>query len=489
MIPTLRDYQKNDLEKLRQTFRRGARSVLYQAPTGSGKTVLFAKIVESATGKGSRVWIIVHRQELVDQCSRALTALGVPHGLVVAGRTTPCDPVLVCSVQSLVRRLAHVGPVDLIILDEAHHAVAGTWSRVLASRPDALILGVTATPERLDGRGLGRLFGGPFDELVVGPPVQALMDAGWLAPVRVIVPPQIADLSDMKIRGGDFAVEDAAARMDRPTVTGDAIAHYERFCGGEPALVFCTRVQHAINVAEAFRVRGWRAESIDGTIHKDVRRHRIAALGDRHLQILTSCELISEGIDIPVVTAAILLRPTNSLGMYLQQAGRVLRPSPGKKHAIILDHVGNSVDSSGQIKHGFPDDPREWSLSGRKKKPKGETGPQAHVCIQCFAAVPVGRKECPWCGFVFPVAAERPIEEVEGDLVEVTDEMRKTFAAQRRQRVGRAHDREALEKIAEERNYNIGWVDRIMEAREKAKEKKLIDRYGTIKEWKGEQAG
>lgn len=480
MIPTLRDYQQIDLEKLRDAFRQGAKSVLYQAPTGSGKTVLFATITDSAASKGSRVWIVVHRQELVDQCSRELTKLSVPHGLVIAGKATAQESVLVCSVQSLVRRLDRIGPVDLIVLDEAHHAVAGTWRKVLQSRPDAEILGVTATPQRLDGRGLGRLFGGHFDHLVVGPPVKELMDAGWLAQAQVFIPPQIADLADMKIRGGDFAIEDAAARMDRPTVTGDAIGHYERICNGAPALVFCTRVQHAENVAAAFRVRGWRAESIDGKLSKDLQRHRIASLGDGRLQILTSCEIVSEGVDIPVVTAAILLRPTNSMGMYLQQVGRVLRPSPGKEHAIILDHVGNCM------KHGFPDDVREWSLAGRQKSKGGEVAPSIRVCPQCFAAVPVAAKECRWCEFVFPPAPEREIEQVDGELVEATKETRQYFAAQKRSQVGRARTREALEAIAEERNYSLGWVDYILKARKKSGARGPVNQGGTIKEWKGE---
>ncbi len=484
MIPVLRDYQVADLEKLRLAFRHGARSVLYQAPTASGKTVLFAEIVRSAAAKGNPVWVVVHRQELVDQTSRALTALSVPHGIVAAGRFHAGNgTVAVCSVQTLVRRLDKMGDVKLIVLDECHHSVAGTWYKVITSRPDALLLGVTATPERLDGRGLGREYGGHFDVLVEGPTVEALTTAGYLSPARVYIPPQIADLAGLKTRGGDYAVGDAATRMDRPTVTGDAIEHYERICPGASAIVFCTRVQHAENVAAAFRDRGWKSESVDGTLPDAARRHRIRALGTGQLQILTSCEIVSEGTDIPIVAAAILLRPTQSLGMHLQQIGRVLRIAPGKTYATILDHVGNCV------RHGFPDDPREWSLAGRMKGKGDDRGPPFRVCPQCFAAfrpAPV----CPYCGFEYPIN-EREVDQVQGDLVEAGDQEKNYIRYQRNQmraQVGRAADRESLERIAEDRGYKTGWVDYILKARAKKKGLPPIDTEGTIKEMKGEPA-
>lgn len=460
MILTLRDYQRRDIERLRAEYRRGARSVIYQAPTGSGKTVLFAHIVESSVRRGNRCAITVHRQELVDQTSRALTALGVPHGIVAAGRmAVPSAPVLVCSIQTLARRLDKVGRFDLLVIDEAHHSVAGTWDKVVRSQAQARILGVTATPERLDGKGLGRHAGGHFDTLVVGPTVEELTTAGYLSPARAFIPPQIADLADIKIRGGDYAVGEAAARMDRPTVTGDAIQHYERICPGQPAIVFCTRVQHAENVAAAFRERGWRAESIDGTLPDAARRDRIAALGNGRLQVLTSCEIVSEGTDIPVVAAAILLRPTQSLGLHLQQVGRVLRPSPGKKEAIILDHVGNCA------RHGFPDDPRTWSLDGRPKGLRKTDDEQVgmRICPSCFAAfrrLPA----CPYCGEPYPVS-EREIDQQDGELIEATEDRRKVLQMQRRREVGRTKTLEGLEELGRARGYKPGWAQHVYTAR------------------------
>jgi len=480
MIPVLRDYQRRDLDRLREAFRAGARAVLYQAPTGSGKTVLFADIVRGAAARNNPVWIIVHRQELVDQTSRALTALSVPHGIIAAGRYRSTDSaVLVCSIQSLARRIGQLPAPALLVLDEAHHSVASTWDKAIGACNGSRILGVTATPERLDGRGLGRNFGGHFDSLVIGPGVEELTSQGHLAPAKVFIPPQVADLHGLAMGGGDFAVGAAALRMDKATVTGDAIQHYERLCPGAPAIVFCTRIQHAMNVAAAFREKGWRAEPIDGTLADNVRRHRIAALGDGRLQILTSCEIVSEGTDIPIVTAAILLRPTESLGMFLQQVGRVLRPAPGKAHAVILDHVGNC------LRHGFPDDERDWSLTGRPKRARGDDAAVAvRVCPACFAAFRPAAI-CPYCGTPYPVT-EREIEQVSGQLVEATEADKAALGQTRRKEVYRARDRDSLVRIAKERGYKPGWADYVLAAREKNKTSRAIDRRGQISTWKGD---
>ena len=178
--PTLRDYQTTGVADIRRHFARGVRRVLYQAPTGSGKTVLFAFIVESAVARGNRVVILAHRQEIVDQISAALTSLGVPHGIIAAGYDETPAPVQVASVATLVRRLDRLCGIDLIVVDEAHHAVAGTWRKILAAAPQAKVFGVTATPERLDGKGLSDV----FETLVLGPTISELVDGRYLVAVR-----------------------------------------------------------------------------------------------------------------------------------------------------------------------------------------------------------------------------------------------------------------------------------------------------------------
>jgi superfamily II DNA or RNA helicase len=295
---------------------------------------------------------------LVDQTCRTLRDFGVDHGVIAAGRTPDRSlAVQVASVQTYVRRLDSFKPA-LIIADEAHHATAGSWRKVISHHSQARVLGVTATPQRLDGRGLKDV----FDDLIRGPEVADLIDGGHLAPPVYFAPPIVADLSHISIRGGDFAQEELAAEMDKPMITGDAVEHYSRICPGAPAVAFCCSVRHAQHVADQFNAAGRKAATIDGTMDREARREVVRALGDGRLDVLTSCEIINEGFDLPLVAAAILLRPTKSLGLHLQQIGRVLRPAPGKTRAIILDHVGNLS------RHGFAEDVRDWTLEGRKKK-------------------------------------------------------------------------------------------------------------------------
>jgi DNA repair protein RadD len=383
----LRDYQQKGILDIRAAMR-SARSVLYVAPTGSGKTVLFVFIAQSAIALGNRVWILVHRQELLFQTSRSLDALGVSHGVVAPGFTpAPHELVQVCSVQTLRNRIlqGRIGDVDLVVIDEAHHATAGSWRTILEARPRARFLGVTATPSRADGNGLGVAAGGVFDVMTLGPSVAHLMAEGYLCKAAVFAPPSQLDLTNLRLRGGDYEPKALAERVDRPTITGDAVSHYRRVCSGQPAIAFCASVAHAKHVAEQFRAAGFRSESIDGSMADTDRKRLIDALGTGKMHVLTSCEIVSEGTDIPVVAAAILLRPTQSLALHLQQVGRALRPvyvpganvatregrlsaiaSSAKPRAVILDHVGNT------LRHGLPDEGWEWSLEGKPKRGGGE---------------------------------------------------------------------------------------------------------------------
>jgi superfamily II DNA or RNA helicase len=404
----LRDYQQDCIGGVRGAYRTGKRSPLLVSPTGSGKTVMFAYIADGTSKKGNKVLILVHRQELVDQTCKTLRAFRVDHGVIAAGRSPDrSHSVQVASVQTLVRRLDFFRP-DLIIIDEAHHGTAGSWRKVIDHNPQARVLGVTATPERLDGRGLKEV----FDDLILGPEVRDLIRNGHLSPPVYFAPPQSADLSHLRISRGDFDQREMAEVMDNKAITGDAVEHYARICPGAPAVAFCASVKHAEHVAEQFAAAGFPASTIDGNMDRDRRREVVNMLGDGRLKVLTSCEIINEGFDLPVVSAAILLRPTMSLGLHLQQIGRVLRISPGKDRAYILDHVGNLA------RHGLAEDSREWSLDGRKKKKKKkgdeEEGPdvrQCPTCYCCHAPAPT----CPQCGHTYEVK-ERKIEVVDGTL-------------------------------------------------------------------------
>lgn len=443
---------------MRLQFMQGHRSVLYVLPTGGGKTVIFCYIAEQAAQKGNRICILVHRQELVDQTSASLKALAVPHGIIAAGvEQDLTHSVQVASVQTLVRRLHRIPPdfFQLLIVDEAHHAVAGSWSTVINAYPQAKVLGVTATPERLDGRGLKD----KFTAMVVGPQMAELRDSGYLAPAKVFAPPNNLDLSAMTRRMGDFNPVDAEEQTTRARFVGDAVAHYKRHIFPGTAIAFCCTVRHCQVMADAFQDAGIKAVALDGSMAKAERRELIAKLGTGEVEVITSCQIISEGTDVPSVAGCLLLRPTDSLSMYLQQVGRCLRPAPGKEAAIILDHVGNVV------RHGLPSDQRDWSLDGRPKKATKSEAP-IKVCPDCYTVVAPQVQTCPGCGHAFQAKAK--IDKViDADLVEITPEVLK----QRRREVAQARTIEELLQLAAQRGYKPGWAHYIHNNRQ-------LRRYG-----------
>jgi superfamily II DNA or RNA helicase len=255
------------------------------------------------------------------------------------------------------------------------------------------------------------------------------MAAGHLTRVKLYAPPQVADLTGIRTRAGDYANDQAAAAMTRPTVTGDAISHYQRIAAGQPAIAFCCNVNHAITVCDAFNAAGISAATLLGnTTDRDA---LVAQFAAGELQVLVTVDVVSEGFDCPGAAVAILLRPTQSEGLYLQQVGRVLRPAPGKPAAIILDHVGNVH------RHGFPDDHRDWSLDDRLRTGKG--GPPApciRTCEACFAAF-APQPICPCCGAeLAPTLKE--LQQVEGELIEL--ERSKAYAPNQEVEVARYKD-------------------------------------------------
>jgi superfamily II DNA or RNA helicase len=450
----LRHYQQQAITDLRGAYRDGARAPLLVLPTGGGKTIVMAEIMRSLAARGRSALVLVHRRELVAQTSRKLDLAGVDHGIIAAGTQPSAAPIQVASVQTLVRRLGSIAvPPDLVLLDEAHHATAGSWARVLGHWPGALRLGVTATPVRLDGRGLSAV----FDRLVLGPSVADLIYTGHLCPAKIYAPPQRADLSALRKRAGDYATDQAADALDRPTVTGDTIEHYQRLASGKRAIVFCCNVQHAEHVAAQFCGNGIAAATLLGSSQPEQRDRLVQQFAAGQLQVLVTVDVVSEGFDCPAAEVAILLRPTASLGLYLQQVGRVLRPAEGKPYAVILDHVGNVH------RHGFPDDPRDWSLDDRLRTGRGGNGqaaPSVRTCTTCFAAfkpAPI----CPCCGAACAPEPKRPMRQVDGELQELKRVNAQLRASERK----RARTLPELLAIAAQRGYSPGWAYRVHNAR------------------------
>jgi superfamily II DNA or RNA helicase len=400
----LRPYQQQLITDIRLQYQLGHRKVLAVLPTGAGKTVCFSHIAQFAARKGNRVLIAVHRQELLDQACRALP---MPHGVIAANRSMDLShAVQVASVQTLARRL-HKLPRDffqLVIIDEAHHSNAGTWAKTLEHFHQAHLLGVTATPVRLDGRGLGE----HYQVMVEGPSAAWLTDNGYLAAAKVLAPPGF-DTTGLRKRMGDFDTKEAEHRVG--TIMGDCLSHYRKHLDGQTAIAFCCSVAHAEAVARLFMGAGIPAASIDGSMTSEQRRDLLQALGTGRIRVLTSCALIGEGVDVPSVGGCILLRPTASTSLHLQMIGRCLRPSPGKAAAVVLDHVGNT------LRLGHHLEPREWTLDGLKKRDR-EAAPSVKVCPSCFAAMASQAKQCGECGHRFAPEA-RELQQVDGELVEV----------------------------------------------------------------------
>lgn len=429
----LRDYQLDLMARVRQSLKQHKR-VICQAPTGSGKTALAVYMMGRAKERGLRSMFCVHRRELVDQTGRALWDQHLEHGLIQSGRMRSQLPIQVASVQTLRRRLDWYAEPDLIVIDEAHRAAADTYRRILEAYPNARVVGLTATPERTDGKGLDDLFG----DIQCGPPMRWLIDNGYLSDYRIFAPGQQVDMSGVHTRGGEYVRDELEDLMDKPTITGDAVQHYKRYAAGKSAIVFCVSRKHAAHVADSFRENGITAEAVDGTTPDGERGAALKRFSAGHTKVLCGVELFVEGLDVPGVEAVIMLRPTQSLIVHLQAIGRALRPHPGKETALILDHVGNSM------RHGLPDDEREWSLRGkqeREKKSKSEEEVTVKQCPICFA-IHRPAPQCPYCGHSYGPGG-REIQQQDGELVELDQE------AMRRERKREQGKARAIEALAE----------------------------------------
>lgn len=451
----LRDYQQDLIDRTRLALRRH-KSVCVQAPTGAGKTAISAKMMGTASSKGLRSFFICHREELIEQTSETFKSVGIDHGFCAAGRPfNPWFPVLVCSINTLKNRLDRLPLPGFTVWDECHHIAAAGWTKVRTHFDQSYHVGLTATPERLDGRGLDDKFG----ELVPGPPVAWLIENGFLCEYKAFSPPG-PDLSGVRKSMGDYSKADLEEVMDGSSVMGDTVRHYQRHARGKRAVAFCVSVKHSEHVAEQFRAKGHVAVSLDGKTDRYERKRALDAFRKGEIEILCNVDLFGEGFDLPAIEAAILLRPTQSLTIYLQQVGRALRTFPGKKHAVILDHAGNIA------KHGLPDDDRVWSLEGRKKN---KSAVELMVCPECFAHHSP-RPRCPECNFAYAQRRDgglglgRSIREVEGDLQEID---KAALRAARVQEQGMAQSLEDLIRLGTARGMKSPekWAAHVITAR------------------------
>lgn len=417
MRQVLRGYQTEAIRRLRQLAAGGHLHILLVAPTGSGKTTIIAELIHLSSSRGSRIWFLAHRKELLDQCSARLDDWAVDHGVFQSGhsRWDPYKRVQVASVMTLRNRLNAVDPrsgepvfegrADIVIIDEAHRSTAASYTEIVSMLPRAVVIGMTATPCRLNGRPLG-LF---YEAMHIAAQPAELVSAGFLMEPEIYAPASI-DLSKIKSRGGDYSKEELEELIDKPKLTGDLVDHHRSLMWpGSRTVVFATTVRHSEHLAEAFRTSGVRAASVDGETESNERDRILADLRQGKLQVVCNVNLLTEGWDLPHLDCVMMARPTKSLALYLQMVGRVLRTSRGKNRAIVLDHADNVRA------HGFPTEDRLWSLD-EGAPIRLATAPGVKNCPKCGYVVITGTDACPRCGFVWESKTREEIEIEDGKL-------------------------------------------------------------------------
>jgi DNA repair protein RadD len=416
---TLFDYQAEKVDEVFRLIAKGERRILVVSPTASGKTVIACEIIRRLNVAHQGVLFIDHLREITAQTSEKLDKFGVFNGIIQAGfRATPIAGVQVASIQTLEGRSRsgrmQLPPAKVIFIDEAHHAVARTYRRILEKYPDAIVIGLTATPCRGDGKGLG----GVFDVMVLCPDVPDLIAKERLVPSRVYAPPP-PDLKGVQVRAGDYVKEQLARRMDQPHLVADIITTWLKYGEDRQTIVYASSVGHSVHICDRFREMGVTCEHIDGKTPLAERRATLELFRQKNVRVITNYGVFTEGWDCPDIGTVSLARPTKSFGLMLQMIGRGRRTAPGKKDVILLDHTGSFP------RVGMPDDRIEWTLDPEKsahrnrdeEKRKTLTSPKIRECSQCGTLCQSG-KACPHCGFL-PKPKPDIVIPREGELVEI----------------------------------------------------------------------
>ena len=455
-MTTLRPYQSAALEQLRSALARGHRRVMLYSPTGSGKTETAFGMIQAAIAKGKRVAFIANRKELVHQASRRLTRSGIAHGILQADNTRSLDArVLVCSIDTVHLR-GLPDDIGIIIIDEAH-AVAGSkkYRELMFKRNRVPVIGLSATPF---SPGLGKhydeLRGALFQELVTAATIRELIDLGYLVDCDVFAPaePDLTGVRTQRGMGGelDYNERQLAEAVDKPALVGNIVSHWMKHAAGKPTVVFATNIAHSQHIVTEFERAGVTAAHIDYHHSDEERAAILDGFNQGRYTVLSNSALLAEGWDAPHAEVMILARPTKSLIRFIQMAGRVLRPHPGKERALILDHSGTV------LRLGFPtddlplelDDGKANTSSTRKQERKAS---EPKPCPSCKFVRPAGVHVCPSCGFA--PARRSDVEVAEGELRKLDRKTKKPATPDRKQ-----HVYSQLLQVARNKGYSSGWV-------------------------------
>lgn len=431
----LRPYQKQLIADVYQSMKQGFRKPLVVLPTGGGKTALFSWMASSAQNKGKQVWFLVHRKELLDQTIETFNKFDIPLNSIHI---------------AMVSQWKKLPSPNLIVLDEAHHSSARTWKNIFKAYPDTHTIGLTATPARLDGKPLGEL----YDSMIQGPSTQELINRGYLSDYKSFVAE--VGLGSLKVVRGDFDQKEAEKQLRSSAVYGKVVETYMDKVYGKQAIYFCTTIEHSVETARRFREAGINAKHFDGNTPKKERTKIVEKFRSGEIEVLCNVSLIGEGFDMPTCDVVGMLRPTMSLSVYLQQAGRCLRPAKNKT-AVILDHVGNIQ------RHGFPSDPREWSLDFKVKQARPTNNDGSYVtrsCPECYAVYESKEKNCPVCGReYFPEPRElshmENVRMVQLKRLKESEEQKYWSSVKALREASSYSD---YCKIAKARGYKVGWA-------------------------------
>lgn len=450
---TLRPYQSAAVQNLRLSLAGGVKREMLCSPTGSGKTEIGMALVRGAVAKRKRVAFLCNRVHLVEQTSRRFTKAGIAHGIIQGENTTRVyESVLVASIQTVARR--GLPEVDLIVIDEAH-TVAGSreYRAVLAAAKGVPVVGLSATPY---AKGLGKhydeLDGPLFEHMTVAATIPELIEGGYLVDVDVYAPsePDMAGIKQARNAFGDMDYTDAdvGRAVDKPELVGDVVTHWLRLARDTPTVCFAANIAHSKHIVEQFRAAGVAAEHLDCYCDDDERRAILGRMERGETRVISNVGILTAGWDMPACRTLILARPTRSMTCYIQMAGRVLRPHPGKDRALILDHSGTVV------RLGFPTDPKDLELDDGTPKDakdgKQKEKPLPKACPSCSYVKPAGVHRCPVCSF----APERKssVEVKDGELVLLDRKKRKATTAEKQRWYSQ------LLTFYRDKDYDPGWT-------------------------------
>lgn len=440
----LRPYQDNLIDKIYNIWDKDPElNVMLQLSTGGGKSVIIAKIIQDLREEGHKIILQVHRKELVSQLSLALCKFGLVHNIIAPTNVArqiiglqrlefnkqfyhSNSPIIIGSVDTINARAMQLvnvlNGIKYVITDEAAHVLKeNKWGRALKLLPNTINIGFTATPHRLDKKGLGSETDGIYDKIVTGPTTRWLIDNGFLSKYKVVAPPSDFEqhLGHVKSNTSDYSSEVIKDAAEKSQIVGDVVENYVKFANGTQAIVFAPTLVIGQEMADKFNKAGIPARFLSSLDNDSQRFMGVNDFKNNKIKVLLNVDLFDEGFDIGVsegkriIETVILARPTMSLGKYLQQIGRGLRPSPNKEYAIIIDHTGNVK------RHGLPCKERKWSLARPAKREKSKS--MVRTCVECLSVYDRTETHCPFCGAEAirksSDGGRVPPEQVDGDLV------------------------------------------------------------------------